>query len=127
VLFNRRHFCSSIAAISASAWLSPDGVKLLAEQAAETSSRIAAGTRETEFLADVVVLGGGLGGCSAALALLRDGLRVVMTEETDWIGGQLTSQAVRLTSIARSKRTGQTHLIANCEQRFAIIIETTIR
>lgn len=94
MLFNRRHFCSSIAAISASAWLSPDGVKLLAEQAAETSSRIAAGTRETEFLADVVVLGGGLGGCSAALALLRDGLRVVMTEETDWIGGQLTSQAV---------------------------------
>jgi hypothetical protein len=42
----------------------------------------------------VAVLGGGVGGCAAALAALRRGLRVVMTEETDWIGGQLTSQAV---------------------------------
>ena len=40
------------------------------------------------------VLGGGLGGCAAALAALRNGRRVVMTEETNWIGGQLTSQAV---------------------------------
>lgn len=44
--------------------------------------------------ADVIVLGGGLGGCMAALAAAKSGLRVVMTEETDWIGGQLTSQAV---------------------------------
>jgi len=42
----------------------------------------------------VVIIGGGLGGCAAAIAALRAGLRVVMTEETDWIGGQLTSQAV---------------------------------
>ncbi len=47
-----------------------------------------------EFFADVVIVGGGLGGCAAALAAARNGLRVVMTEETDWIGGQLTSQAV---------------------------------
>jgi len=43
---------------------------------------------------DVAVIGGGTGGCAAALAALRNGMRVVMTEETDWIGGQLTSQAV---------------------------------
>ncbi len=47
-----------------------------------------------ELAADVVIIGGSLGGCAAALAALRNGLRVVMTEETDWIGGQLTSQAV---------------------------------
>lgn len=47
-----------------------------------------------ELSADLVVVGGGLGGCAAALAAARSGLRVVMTEETDWIGGQLTSQAV---------------------------------
>lgn len=47
-----------------------------------------------ERAADVVVIGGGLGGCAAALAAARAGLRVVLTEETDWIGGQLTSQAV---------------------------------
>jgi len=47
-----------------------------------------------ELAADVVIIGGGLGGCAAALAAARNGLRVIMTEETDWIGGQLTSQAV---------------------------------
>lgn len=47
-----------------------------------------------EISADVVVIGAGLGGCAAALAACRNGLRVVMTEETDWIGGQITSQAV---------------------------------
>src|SRR5688500_20294040 len=47
-----------------------------------------------ERQADVVVIGGGLGGCAAALAAARAGRRVIMTEETDWIGGQLTSQAV---------------------------------
>ena len=47
-----------------------------------------------EFAADLLVVGGGLGGCAAALSAARSGLRVVLTEETDWIGGQLTSQAV---------------------------------
>jgi hypothetical protein len=47
-----------------------------------------------EIHADLVIVGGGLGGCAAALAALANGLRVVMTEPTDWIGGQLTSQAV---------------------------------
>jgi len=47
-----------------------------------------------ELRCDVAVIGGGTGGCAAALAALRNGLRVVLTEETDWIGGQLTAQAV---------------------------------
>ncbi len=47
-----------------------------------------------ELSADLVVIGGGLGGIAAALAAARNGLRVVMTEETDWIGGQITQQAV---------------------------------
>jgi hypothetical protein len=47
-----------------------------------------------EFECDVAVIGASLGGCAAALAALRNGLRVVLTEETEWIGGQITSQAV---------------------------------
>ena len=42
----------------------------------------------------MAIVGGGLGGCAAALACLRHGETVVMTEPTDWIGGQLTQQAV---------------------------------
>lgn len=44
--------------------------------------------------ADVIVLGGGLGGCMASLSIAKMNLRVIMTEETGWLGGQLTSQAV---------------------------------
>jgi hypothetical protein len=43
---------------------------------------------------DLLVAGGGMGGCAAALAACRAGRAVVLTEETDWIGGQLTSQGV---------------------------------
>jgi hypothetical protein len=43
---------------------------------------------------DVLVVGGGLGGVGAALAALRLGSRVVLTEESPWLGGQLTTQAV---------------------------------
>ncbi len=50
--------------------------------------------RPRELSADAIVVGGGTGGCAAALALARNGRTVVMTEETDWIGGQLTQQAV---------------------------------
>ncbi|MEV4170542.1 FAD-dependent oxidoreductase [Nonomuraea sp. NPDC049709] len=47
-----------------------------------------------ESSTDVLIVGGGLGGVAAALAALRAGRRVVLTEEYDWLGGQLTSQAV---------------------------------
>jgi hypothetical protein len=43
---------------------------------------------------DVAIIGGGLGACAAALAAARLGYRVVLTEETHWVGGQLTNQAV---------------------------------
>jgi hypothetical protein len=43
---------------------------------------------------EILIVGGGTGGVAAALAACRMGRRVVMTEPTDWIGGQLTSQAV---------------------------------
>ncbi|NUP51605.1 MAG: FAD-dependent oxidoreductase [Catenulispora sp.] len=43
---------------------------------------------------DILVVGGGVGGVAAALAACRAGRTVVLSEETDWIGGQLTSQAV---------------------------------
>lgn len=47
-----------------------------------------------ELETDVLVVGGGLGGVAAALAALRLGQRVALTEATSWLGGQLTSQAV---------------------------------
>lgn len=47
-----------------------------------------------ERRAEVVVVGGGLGGVAAALAAARSGRSVILSESTRWLGGQLTSQAV---------------------------------
>jgi hypothetical protein len=43
---------------------------------------------------DIAVIGGSLGGVAAALAAASAGKSVVLTEATDWLGGQITSQGV---------------------------------
>ena len=45
-----------------------------------------------EFETEILIVGGGVGGCAAALAAAEKGVRVILTEESDWIGGQFTSQ-----------------------------------
>ncbi|MBS0198622.1 MAG: FAD-dependent oxidoreductase [Planctomycetes bacterium] len=47
-----------------------------------------------EVSTQVLIVGGGTGGIAAALALGARGVRCVVTESHEWIGGQLTSQAV---------------------------------
>lgn len=47
-----------------------------------------------ESRTDILIVGGGTGGVAAALAATSLGYRVTLTEPTDWLGGQLTSQAV---------------------------------
>ncbi|MCW2804585.1 MAG: dependent oxidoreductase, partial [Propionibacteriaceae bacterium] len=48
----------------------------------------------TERETEVLVVGGGTGGVAAALAAVRSGRRVILTEQYGWLGGQFTSQAV---------------------------------
>lgn len=87
----RRSFLKRIAAVAPLA-----AAPALFAQTDRTSSASVAerSPRPKELAADLIIIGGSLGGCAAALAAARNGLRVIMTEETDWIGGQLTSQAV---------------------------------
>ncbi len=86
---DRREFClfsASAAGLSATGRLTYSGTQDEVRKAERSTGQ--------EVSADLVIIGGGLGGCAAAIAALRNGQRVVMTEETDWIGGQLTSQGV---------------------------------
>ena len=84
---NRRAFLS-LAAVSPLARMLP------ALAAADPAARGTSRPGPKELKADLVVVGGGVGGVACALAAARNGLRVVLTEQYDWIGGQLTSQAV---------------------------------
>ena len=43
---------------------------------------------------DVLVVGGGTGGVTAAMAAAQNGAQTVLIEETPWIGGQFTSQGL---------------------------------
>ena len=47
-----------------------------------------------EIRTDILIVGGGTGGVAAALGVTALGRTAILTEETDWIGGQLTAQAV---------------------------------
>ena len=80
----RRRFLGNLAVASASAVAWPRLV----------SGREAAIGRERRC--DVLVIGGSLGGVAAALAAARMGASVILTEETAWIGGQVTAQGVPL-------------------------------
>ena len=51
-------------------------------------------TTIAEMKADIIIVGGGMGGCAAALAACRLGASVILTEPTDWIGGQVSQQGV---------------------------------
>ena len=52
------------------------------------------GSVTPELRTEVLIVGGGLGGVAAALGACQLGRQVILTEETDWVGGQLTAQAV---------------------------------
>ena len=57
--------------------------------------RSVAGARQArDEHCEILVVGGGTGGVAAALAAARAGRRVVLLEETDWLGGQMTAQGV---------------------------------
>jgi hypothetical protein len=86
----RRSFLKGVAAAAPAVW----PLTQVWSQQEESAAQSAKPGRAHELRADLAIIGGSLGGCAAALAAARSGLRVIMTEETDWVGGQITSQAV---------------------------------
>ncbi|RBL91442.1 FAD-dependent oxidoreductase [Chitinophaga flava] len=87
----RRNFLGMLALSGGAVVAKP--VLGLAEQ--NKGAVTARGKRRVEKItADLVIAGGGLGGVAAALAALHNKQTVILTEETDWIGGQLTQQGV---------------------------------
>lgn len=81
-------------------WLLTLGLTLaIATPAAAVPNRI----DQTESC-DVLVVGGGLAGVATAYESLHAGRTVCLTEMTDWLGGQLTSQGTTALDEARRQR-----------------------
>jgi len=84
-------FAASVAISSA---LSADGITVVDVEKTRLVTVSAGAMPASTHQADVVVLGGGLGGVAATLAACDAGHSVILTDETDWLGGQATSQGV---------------------------------
>ncbi|WP_372947057.1 FAD-dependent oxidoreductase [Mariniphaga sp.] len=84
---------SFIEIVSASGGVAIIGSPLIIN-AEQTKTREKKFSKPKELSADVIIAGGSLGGCAAAIAACRNGLNVIITEETDWIGGQVSQQGV---------------------------------
>lgn len=89
-MIKRRQFVGSLGFAGAGLFFGPAFVPRLDQDLSQLKQK----TTGWEEKADVVIVGGGLGGCAAALAACRNGLRVILTEETDWLGGQIAQQGV---------------------------------
>lgn len=50
--------------------------------------------QENEMVTELLVVGGGTSGVAAAIEAARMGIQVIVVEETDWLGGMLTSAGV---------------------------------
>jgi hypothetical protein len=50
--------------------------------------------RAKKYQSDIAIIGGSMGGVAGALAALEQGYTVILTEATNWLGGQMTSQGV---------------------------------
>ena len=104
---DRRSFLKSAALLSA-ATTAPT---ILTRAA--TTGAAAAAKPGRELKADVLVIGASFGGVAAALAAARMGRTVILTEETDWIGGQATTQGVPLDEHPWMEKYGRTQSYAD--------------
>ena len=87
------------------ALVGPSTLQVLAS--AQTSSeRLAALPRTPDEVVecDLLIVGGGLAGTAAAFKSLKAGHTVCLTEITDWLGGQISSQGTTALDESRRQR-----------------------
>lgn len=80
--------------------------------------RVSIPEQPAEFACELLVAGGGLSGVAAAIRAAERGHSVCLTEETDWIGGQLTAGGVSALDENRFiERSGATRTYSDFRRR----------
>lgn len=82
----------------------------IATRQQEGRSSVVPFSKSSSRTVDVAVIGGGLGGVAAVLSALRLGRNVVLSEGTDWLGGQATSQGVAFDEHPWVEQTGASRM-----------------
>ncbi|HEY9887182.1 MAG TPA: FAD-dependent oxidoreductase, partial [Candidatus Obscuribacterales bacterium] len=95
-----------IAASAAIALLAPPFLDLAAVHAQSAPADLAALPQPPDAVVecDLLIVGGGLSGTAAAYQALKDGHVVCLTELTDWVGGQISSQGTTALDESRRQR-----------------------
>lgn len=95
-----------IASGAAIALLAPPFLNLASVQAQDTAEEFAALPQPPDEVVecDILVVGGGLSGTAAAYQSLKAGHTVCLTELTDWVGGQISSQGTTALDESRRQR-----------------------
>ncbi len=110
----RRNFLKAVSAGGALMIASPE---LKSMSQINASGRVSVLSHEEVLKADIVVIGGGLGGVASALSAVKNGKKVILTEETDWLGGQLTQQGVPPDENRWIEHTGATKMYRDFRNR----------
>jgi len=103
----RRRFLQGVLAAGLAAL--PGGTRSRLHAAAATGAAPAG----REDRAEVLIIGASLGGVAAALAAVRMGRTVILTEETAWIGGQAITQGIPLDEHPWAEDYGRTRSYAD--------------
>lgn len=101
----KKRFASSLSVVLGSI-LTASGLSILPVAIAQAQTRPTAATvtPDQTVECEILIVGGGISGVSAAIESLKMGRTVCMTEITDWVGGQLTSQGTSALDESRKQR-----------------------
>ncbi|HEY9699430.1 MAG TPA: FAD-dependent oxidoreductase [Trichocoleus sp.] len=84
------------------AWIGQSPISIALAQ--ESNQSIPSPTPDQTVNCDLLIVGGGLAGTAASYEALLDGRSVCLTEITDWLGGQISSQGTSALDEAQRQR-----------------------
>ena len=87
-----------------------------------SSMPIEGGTKVEEMKADIVVVGGGMGGCATALAACRNGMNVILRKKQIGLVDRFPSKVYRQTNINGLSLVELPYLIECIEIKYVIFI-----